>query len=88
MPHDVVAVSVMSGHRIRLRFDDGVEGELDLADAIRFDGIFAPLKDPVFFARVAVHPELGVIHWPNGADLDSDVLHSRVTGQPILAATG
>jgi len=30
-----------------------------------------------------VNPELGIVCWPNDADLDSDVLYAKVTGQPI-----
>jgi len=48
-----------------------------------FRGIFATLRDPHFFEQVRMHPELGVICWPNGADLDSDVLYSRVSGTPV-----
>ncbi len=32
-------------------------------------------KDDSLFAQVAVDPELGTITWPNGVDLDPDVLH-------------
>ena len=31
---------------------------------------------------VKVHPEFGTIHWPNGADLDSDVVYARITETP------
>jgi hypothetical protein len=73
----------LGAHRLRLRFDDGVEGEVDLSKRLTFDGVFAPLQDPEFFARVQVHPEFGTISWPNDVDLDPVVLYSLVTGKPI-----
>jgi hypothetical protein len=83
MLHDIVDVKSLGGHRLRIRFDDGVEGTIDLASRIRFDGVFALLADPAYFSQVRVHPELGTIFWPNGADLDPVVLYSLVTGRPI-----
>ena len=60
-----------------------MEGDLDLGKMIEFKGIFAPLRDEKEFAKVRLHPELGTIVWPNGADLDPDVLYSRIVGEPI-----
>jgi hypothetical protein len=70
-------------YRLRLRFDDGAEGEIDVRESVSFVGVFEPLNDPAFFARVQVDPDSGTIVWPNGADLDPLVLHSKVTGQAI-----
>jgi hypothetical protein len=75
---DVVAVEVGEGHRIRVRFEDGHEGEVDIATVVPFSGIFAPLADPGFFRRVRVDPELGTVVWPNGADLAPDHLYERI----------
>jgi hypothetical protein len=37
--------------------------------------VFEPVRtDPRFFRSVQVDPELGTIVWPNGADIDPDVL--------------
>ncbi len=80
---DVTSVRAVGGHRVWLRFDDGVEGELDLSSLLRFDGVFAPLRDPEFFARVRVDPEWGTIGWPGEIDLDSEMLHSLVRGEPL-----
>lgn len=78
---DVVAVEPRGGFRIHLRFDDGVEGDVDLGPRLSFTGVFEPLRDPGYFAQVRV--DQGTICWPNDADWDSDVLYSLVTGQPI-----
>ena len=84
---DIIAAQPLSGHRLQLRFADGSEGVVDLAPHIKFIGVFEPLQDPAYFAKVKVDPELGTVTWPNGADLDPDVLYSRVTGKPISVQT-
>lgn len=83
MLKDVVEVRPLGEYRLFLRFEDGVAGELDFARRLRFDGIFAPLRDPAVFAQVQVHPDLGTIVWPNGADWDPDVLYAELSGTPI-----
>ena len=84
MLKDIVEVRPLGGYRLYLRFEDGVAGELDLGGRLRFEGVFAPLKDPATFAQVRIHPELGTIVWPNGADLDPDVLYAELSGTPII----
>ena len=83
MLREVSAVRPLGGHRLRITFDDGIEGEVDLARHLTFDGVFAPLADPAYFAKVSVDPEVRALRWPNGADLDTLVLCSRVTGKSI-----
>ena len=83
MLKDIVEVRPLDGHRLYLRFEDGAEGELDVANMIRFEGVFAPLANLAEFSKVRVNEDTGTICWPNGADLDPDVLYSFVTGEPI-----
>lgn len=83
MLHDVVEVTPLGGHRLRLRFDNGVEGEIDLFPRLEFRGVFVPLKDPAYFARVRIEADGGTICWPNQADIDPVVLYSWVTGKAI-----
>jgi len=78
----IVEVEVTRDQCLRLKFEDGVEGEVDVAALVPFEGIFAPLRDPKLFAAVEVDRELGTIRWPNGADLDPDVLYAVISGQP------
>jgi hypothetical protein len=70
----VSAVEVVGAHRLRLRFEDGAEGELDMT-GWRWTGVFEPLRNSEFFARVQLDEQLGTIVWPNGADLAPETLH-------------
>ncbi len=83
MLHDVVQVEPLPAYRLRLRFDDGATGEADVRAITPLDGVFADLQDPAVFSQARIDPELGCVCWPNGADLDSDVLYSAVTGAPL-----
>ena len=83
MLKDIVEVRPLGGHRLFLRFEDGVQGELDFATRLRFEGVFAPLSDPDRFAQVRLDPEVGTVVWPGGADLDPDVLYAELSGTPI-----
>lgn len=83
MLKDVVAVEVVGPHRLRLTFEDGVAGEVDVARLVAFEGVFAPLADPEQFGSERVSADAGTVVWPNGADLDPDVLYAEVTGEPI-----
>lgn len=84
MLKDVVAAKAVGDYRLYLRFEDGAEGVVDLAPVLSFRGVFEPLRDPAYFAQVRVDPELGTVAWPNGADLDPDVLYARLTGTSVL----
>jgi len=65
-------------------FQDGLRAVVDLDKVIeRFDGVFAPLRDPEYFRQVRVDPEIGTIVWPSGADLCPSVLYSHASGRPI-----
>ena len=52
MLKDIVEARALDGHKAYLRFEDGVEGVVDLGRLIRFEGVFAPLRDPVEFAQI------------------------------------
>jgi hypothetical protein len=72
----VTAVEPVSDYTLRLTFDDGSERVVDLADDL-WGPMGEPLRDLAFFRQVRVDPELRTIVWPNGFDLDPDVLHGR-----------
>jgi hypothetical protein len=82
----VVKVDPVGGHRLRIRFSDGMEGDRDFSDIIAEGGpMVEPLKDPAFFARVFI--ELGTLTWPNGFDVDSIALHDEMDAAGALRRT-
>lgn len=80
----VTAVEVVGDHRLRLSFEDGADGEVDLSEW-EWRGVFEPLADPDYFRQVELDQELGTIVWPNGADIAPETLYSWVTGRSTAA---
>jgi hypothetical protein len=78
MLQDIIFVKPLKNYKLYLRFEDNLEGIIDLQQQIKFTGVFEPLKNPDYFAQVKVNPELGTIQWPNGADLDPDILYAAL----------
>ncbi|MBA3866276.1 MAG: DUF2442 domain-containing protein [Solirubrobacterales bacterium] len=71
----VTQVEPVDGFELRLRFSDDSERVVDLEPEL-WGPVFEPLKaDPDLFRQVRVDAEIGTIVWPNGADMDPDVLH-------------
>jgi hypothetical protein len=68
------SVQPLRDYTLRIGFSDGSSRDVDLEPEL-WGPMFEPLRDPEEFRKVAVDPELGTIVWPNGADLDPDVLH-------------
>jgi hypothetical protein len=56
-----------------LEFEDGTQREADLAVYLRGPVFEMIRNDPTMFRSVRV--EGGTIAWPNGADIDPDVLY-------------
>lgn len=76
-PIRIVAAEPREGFVLWLRFSDGATREVDLADEL-WGPMFEPLReDPKLFREVQVDEELGTIVWPNGADMDPDVLRGE-----------
>jgi hypothetical protein len=85
MLNRVVRVEPLPNYRLRVEFDDGVEGTIDLSGELVGE-VFEPLRDEAMFRRVTVD-EYGAVCWPNGADLAPDAMHIELTGK-TLARSG
>lgn len=73
-----VDVRALAPHRIWLRYEDGVEGEVDLSH-LAGDGVFAAWSDPSFFADVRLGSGTSIV-WGDDLDLCGDALYMEITG--------
>jgi hypothetical protein len=74
---DITAVVVVAHGVLRLKFADGVSGEVDVLERMR-GPVFADARTPTGFAKASVDAETGTVVWPGGADLAPDTLYERV----------
>ena len=77
-PWRVAGVEALPGFRLRVRFNDGAEGTVEMADFIRSDaaGVFAAPRDAKLFRQVRV--ALGAVTWPGDLDLAPDVMNQEI----------
>lgn len=61
--HRIAAVEALEYPTLRVTFDDGLDGILDLSDLITDGPVFAPLKDEAYFRSVAVGEHGSTFGW-------------------------
>ncbi len=74
------------GFAVRVAFDDGTAGEVDLSYLVDYGGVFEPLRDPDYFRRLRADLEAGTIVWPNDADIAPETLYAHAQGQAAATA--
>jgi len=80
VPWRLTSVSVLPDARLRVRFVDGLAGEVHMRSFLsnpKVNGtVFEALRDPAIFAQARV--VLGTIQWPNGVDLAPDAMYDAI----------
>ena len=71
---DPIAVEPREGFRIWVRYEDGLEGEMDLSH-LAGKGVFKAWGDREFFEGVHINKEGGCVSWgcPPGSDMELDI---------------
>ena len=67
--HQVMTAMPVDDRRIRVSFENGVEGLFDCSPYMA-DGYWQGLSDPAFFRQVRV--DCGTLCWPNDIDIDPE----------------
>jgi hypothetical protein len=75
----IVRVEVLQAYRLRLTFDDGTSGAVDLSD-LAGRGVFTLWNDRAAFAQVQIGSS-GELVWGDKVDLCPDALYLKATGK-------
>ncbi len=72
-PDDIKSAAIIGPWRLRVVFNDGVEGEIDIERFVNSPdaGSFALLRDPELFEKAFLY--CGFITWPTGNDEFADL---------------
>ena len=76
--HRIIAVKSLAQYNVWVRFSDGIEGKVNLADLVG-KGVFELWNDPEQFARVLIDPQSHTLTWPGGIDICPDTLYQDLT---------
>ncbi len=82
----LIEAEPLVGTIVRVSFEDGITGEVDLAYLLDYGGVFEPLRDPHFFRRLRADQEAGTIVWPNAADIAPETLYAHAQGRSAATA--
>ena len=74
--NEVTSIEYRDGYTFHVVFDDGLEGDVCLAEYVGKGPVFAPLRDVAYFRQARI--EGGTIAWPNGADIAPETLYEEV----------
>jgi len=77
-PWRITKVEALPGFRLRVRFNDGSEGTVEMAELVnsKAAGVFAALRDENTFRQARI--VLGAVTWPGDLDLAPDTMHRAI----------
>lgn len=77
VPVKIIACKAKANYILWIRFDDGVEGEVDLSNLVG-QGVFKAWESIGFWESVRVDPESETVAWGDEIDLDPYVLKQEI----------
>lgn len=73
----IVACKALSNYHIWIRFEDGLEGAVDLSHLVG-KGVFEAWNSVDFFNQVRIDPRSDTVAWGEDIDLDPYVLRDKL----------
>jgi hypothetical protein len=76
---DIVDFEIVGPYTLRIQFNDSAERIIN-CEPVLYGYYYARLRDIEFFNQVRVDPEVHILVWPNGADVDPATLYNWLEG--------
>ena len=77
----VTEVNYLSNYTLYIKFEDGVEGAVNLSDLVE-KGVFQTLKQPSVFSTA--YSTGASVAWSDDLEIDSDYLYLEITGKTVV----
>ena len=82
--HTITECRAESNYTLWLKFDDGLEGSVNLGDLVLTESFLA-ISDAETFSRVAIDPVSNAVTWSGGIKLDPEVLYRDLASKALAA---
>ena len=78
MYYDLIKVDYLGDYKFHVRFEDGLEDEVDLSPFSKHGGVFRKFQDINYFKLAFI--DSGVLTWPDGVDIAPETLYHWAGG--------
>jgi len=83
MLYDVVKADYLEGYKLKIQFENGYCGIVDLSQYPQKGGVFSKFSDLSFFKRFAVSESLGTIVWNEEIDIAPETLYEKCKQEKV-----
>ena len=84
MFHTITECRAESNYTVWLKFDDGLEGCVNLGDLVMTES-YQAISDEATFARVAIDPVSSALTWTGGIKIDPEALYHDLASRTYAA---
>jgi hypothetical protein len=82
--HTITECRAERNYTLWIRFDDGLEGSVNLGDLVLTE-TYQAISDEATFSRVAIDPISNSVMWAGGIKLDPEVLYRDLASKTFAA---
>jgi hypothetical protein len=82
--HTITECRAERNYTLWIRFDDGLEGSVNLGDLVLTE-TYQAISDEETFSRVAIDPISNSVMWAGGIKLDPEVLYRDLASKTFAA---